>query len=1049
MAIQYNDYDIEWAEGFDDILTNLGGTPPDDDEVFEFMCETKIDIASNAYYELVLGRIEQEIEEQYPDVEVSYYVNARDTHLYIDNESVYSWEDARPLLESLEIQVPFGTYTYEESDDPDAKMEDLNEAEVKEFIIDHNKDFETNYKSVEEFNEGEEYREFKNTDFAKGGKTDDVIMIKIGGDKKYPYYIKKIDTTHLSLANSKDGVDLVVPSHILQHKGESYYDDVRSWLKGGQSPDGKSYDSDYYEKGGKVKWNLSEKEVRDGANNLAKALSTIEDKKFEVHDFEYDKGEGAGFELSIDGEKYAGGSYYVKADGSMINAAIGGDYVGNVKDSKEELIKIEKPKYEKSLKQKEEYSGDLRYWDERLNDGEEIVVYDKNGAKYIYQGSAYEKSDTIPDAVAVMEGFDESTYRTMPLSEVKTIQVGSIFEKGGKIEEMDWDEIEKHLDGLDETKKYTGSLSPKEIMFRDALEQEYDYRKEKGYEDLTYEEIKEYEDEDFAKGGVIYAVDIDTVSGEQIRGEEFEHKTYEKAKKQYDDIIKKDENKNDIDNIQLLKIQGNDYEVLESMFGYAKGGNVDDIEISATVMSMQGGDWTLEEYMNASNDVIMKDSEKLTLSEAKRKLFELNDEAVDFTDEINEAEDMDELTDIIYEEDLGEVVNTYNFSWWGGVRQFIIVQSGIREPYDPALVFVRQHLGGDVRGNYGSYEAYYTEVFAEEYPVYRDRLSYYIEKDGKRLTLDAIDEEGYTLEVVEDELTGREEGDNTNLDDLGEELGFDAYKYYGLGGYLTAGGIGAYLGAKNPSAVKKVTDPIDKAVSDISKNLTGKKKFAKGGKVEEIIILKSYNLSGKVINSGEFIVDYENETITFPSGKTYKVVEDYEYTYKILKTKIRAKGGIKGFVKFLNDINRNGSAFNPSLTNSLINKDKFAKGGDVGYVKIIYNDIPVKHRIVGFPYVYDDDGEILWDDGPVKGEPVILDELVMTDRERAEYSDKGVFMKGMDRKEFWKKYQRVEFQRSGDRGVGFAKGGKIDKKDNNNMLLGGLAGILFGIFTIK
>ena len=41
MAIQYNDYDIEWAEGFDDILTNLGGTPPDNDEVFEFMCETQ------------------------------------------------------------------------------------------------------------------------------------------------------------------------------------------------------------------------------------------------------------------------------------------------------------------------------------------------------------------------------------------------------------------------------------------------------------------------------------------------------------------------------------------------------------------------------------------------------------------------------------------------------------------------------------------------------------------------------------------------------------------------------------------------------------------------------------------------------------------------------------------------------------------------------------------------------------------------------------------------------------------------------------------------
>jgi hypothetical protein len=41
---------------------------------------------------------------------------------------------------------------------------------------------------------------------------------------------------------------------------------------------------------------------------------------------------------------------------------------------------------------------------------------------------------------------------------------------------------------------------------------------------------------------------------------------------------------------------------------------------------------------------------------------------------------------------------------------------------------------------------------------------------------------------------------------------------YGLGGYMVSGGIGAYLGAKNPSSVKKITDPIDKAVSDIGKN---------------------------------------------------------------------------------------------------------------------------------------------------------------------------------------------------------------------------------------
>jgi len=108
--------------------------------------------------------------------------------------------------------------------------------------------------------------------------------------------------------------------------------------------------------------------------------------------------------------------------------------------------------------------------------------------------------------------------------------------------------------------------------------------------------------------------------------------------------------------------------------------------------------------------------------------------------------------------------------------------------------------------------------------------------------------------------------------------------------------------------------------------------YARGGQTNETINLKSYNLSGKVINSGKFIADYENETITFPSGKTYKVVKDYEWTSKVLKTKIKAIGGIRGFVKFLKEINTPDSPFNPSMTNAYINNGKKARGGKMqGY----------------------------------------------------------------------------------------------------------------------
>ena len=51
----------------------------------------------------------------------------------------------------------------------------------------------------------------------------------------------------------------------------------------------------------------------------------------------------------------------------------------------------------------------------------------------------------------------------------------------------------------------------------------------------------------------------------------------------------------------------------------------------------------------------------------------------------------------------------------------------------------------------------------------------------------------------------------------------------GMGGYLLAGGTGAYLGAKYPNKVKKVTDPLDKAVEDINRNL--KNRYEDGGLV--------------------------------------------------------------------------------------------------------------------------------------------------------------------------------------------------------------------------
>ena len=69
-------------------------------------------------------------------------------------------------------------------------------------------------------------------------------------------------------------------------------------------------------------FSYSEKEVRDVAELIAKAISKMDKVKALVHDMEYDKGRGAGFEISINGDKYDGGSYSVRPNGDVVNDAI-------------------------------------------------------------------------------------------------------------------------------------------------------------------------------------------------------------------------------------------------------------------------------------------------------------------------------------------------------------------------------------------------------------------------------------------------------------------------------------------------------------------------------------------------------------------------------------------------------------------------------------------------------------------------------------------------------------------------------------------------------
>ena len=113
----------------------------------------------------------------------------------------------------------------------------------------------------------------------------------------------------------------------------------------------------------------------------------------------------------------------------------------------------------------------------------------------------------------------------------------------------------------------------------------------------------------------------------------------------------------------------------------------------------------------------------------------------------------------------------------------------------------------------------------------------------------------------------------------------------------------------------------------------GKRGFSDGGDVDgnEVIKLKVYAHSGNIIREGDFLINYNDSTITFPSGKTFKVVPDREYTIKLQKTQIKANRGIVGLADFIKQINTPDTPFKGLATDLIdLGKDgKYELGGNV------------------------------------------------------------------------------------------------------------------------
>ena len=257
---------------------------------------------------------------------------------------------------------------------------------------------------------------------------------------------------------------------------------------------------------------------------------------------------------------------------------------------------------------------------------------------------------------------------------------------------------------------------------------------------------------------------------------------------------------------------------------------------------------------------------------------------------------------------------------------------------------MRKHKGGDVRGNYEPYQAFYVDDLYEIF-LYTHRLTYYINTDdGKEAIFDTIDMEGYELDVEDDETGIFESRDTTNIDEIQEKFDVDIYTLYAKGGKL---GI-AWQNRNDIDYFSVDVDTEEEQYRDLQfkdydsalakyKQVTSKDKY-KGEELENVQLLV-------VFEDGEYHTelskDYYAKGGNIEVGKTYgaKFMNKFK---KRVPTKFEVISKFKGkdnkpMVEILTEDGRRANVFEEDLK-PLMYADKeqggeieFAKGGKVYY----------------------------------------------------------------------------------------------------------------------
>ena len=213
-------------------------------------------------------------------------------------------------------------------------LEGMAKRDAKQFFAEYGDMTEDDFIEDVEYNmrnESVTEAKFDKKKLMKAMKKDDG-MITV--DKGIQYIVYKYD-------NGNDDNDDMWQDDVifaLDQDGEEHeikYSDIESYSESVVNESFVSFANSLNEK-----WNFSEAEVKAAAEQLAKAMANTDKVKVEVHDIEYDKGKGAGFELSWDGDKHDGGSYYIKDNGDVINAAIsGGTKYGTITSTQRDFEK--------------------------------------------------------------------------------------------------------------------------------------------------------------------------------------------------------------------------------------------------------------------------------------------------------------------------------------------------------------------------------------------------------------------------------------------------------------------------------------------------------------------------------------------------------------------------------------------------------------------------------------------------------------------------------------------------------------------------------------